>query len=480
MHYKSIVYVLGYVLLITGAFMLLPVITGLIYGEFFCALIFLACAAGSALVGFLLTRLKARFTVFTVRDGYVSVALSWLTMSIVGALPFTISGEIPFYLDALFEIVSGFTTTGASILTDVEVLSHCMLLWRSFSHWIGGMGVLVFILTILPMADSGSSFSLMQAESPGPVVSKLVPRLRTSARHLYGIYLGITILEIILQALGGMPLFDNLCITFGSMGTGGFAVLNSSIASYSPYLQWVITIFMLLAGTNFGLYFLLLYRQWRAAAQMEEVRWYYIIVFSATLLISLNLLSSGQFHSVREVLFQVATIITTTGYATTDFDLWPSFSKGILLLLMLLGACAGSTGGGIKVSRLLIYVKSAVQEIRELTKPRAVRTIRMDGKKLEAPVIKGALLFLVCYALIFVVSVLIIQLENLDLETSFSAVAANLNNIGPGLGLVGPTCNYSFLSPLSKIVLIIDMLAGRLEVFPILVLLSPATWKRRS
>ena len=465
MHYKSIVYVLGHVLLITGAFMLLPVITGLIYGEFFCVLIFLACAAGSALVGFLCTRLNARFTVFTVKDGYVSVALSWLTMSIVGALPFTISGEIPFYLDALFEIVSGFTTTGASILTDVEALSRSMLLWRSFSHWIGGMGVLVFILTILPMADSGSSFSLMQAESPGPVVSKLVPRLRASARHLYGIYLGITILEIILQALGGMPLFDNLCITFGS---------------YSPYLQWVITVFMLLAGTNFGLYFLLLYRQWRAAAQMEEVRWYYIIVFTATLLISLNLISSGQFHSVREVLFQVATIITTTGYATTDFDLWPSFSKGILLLLMLLGACAGSTGGGIKVSRLLIYVKSAVQELRELTKPRVVRTIRMDGKKLEAPVIKGALLFLVCYALIFVVSVLIIQLENLDLETSFSAVAANLNNIGPGLGLVGPTCNYGFLSPLSKIVLIFDMLAGRLEVFPILVLLSPATWKRRS
>ena len=265
MHYKSIVSVLGYVLLITGLFMLLPVITGLIYGEFFCALIFLACAAGSCLVGFLLTRLKAHFTVFTVKDGYVSVALSWLTMSIVGALPFTISGEIPFYLDALFEIVSGFTTTGASILQDVEALSHCMLLWRSFSHWIGGMGVLVFILTILPMADSGSSFSLMQAESPGPVVSKLVPRLRASARHLYGIYLGITILEILMQALGGMPLFDNLCITFGAMGTGGFAVLNSSIASYSPYLQWVITVFMLLAGTNFGLYFLLLYRQWRAA-----------------------------------------------------------------------------------------------------------------------------------------------------------------------------------------------------------------------
>ena len=478
MHYKTIVYVLGYVLMIIGALMVLPVVTGLIYGEWNCVLIFLACAAGSALVGFLFTRLKARSHVFTAKDGYVTVALAWLLMSAVGALPFTISGEIPSYLDALFEIVSGFTTTGSSILSDVEALSSSMLIWRSFSHWIGGMGVLVFILTILPMADSGSSFSLMQAESPGPVVSKLVPRLRASARQLYGIYLGLTILEIILQALGGMPLLDNLCITFGSMGTGGFAILNTSCAAYSPYLQWVITVFMLLAGTNFGFFFLLLCRQWRAAARMEEVRWYYIIVFSSTLLICLNLLSSGQFHSVREVLFQVGTIITTTGYATTDFNLWPSFSKGILLFLMLLGACAGSTGGGVKVSRLLIYVKSALREVRQLSQPRVVRTVRMDGKKLETPVIKGALVFLVCYTLIFMGSVLIIQLENLDFETSFSAVAATLNNIGPGLGLVGPTCNFGFLSPLSKIVLIFDMLAGRLEIFPILVLLSPRTWKK--
>lgn len=478
MHYKNIVYVLGYVLMIIGALMLLPVVTGLIYQEYFCTLIFLAVGAGSALAGFLLTRLKVRFSVFTAKDGYVSVALGWLLMSAVGALPFTISGEIPSYLDALFEIVSGFTTTGSSILSDVEALSSSMLIWRSFSHWIGGMGVLVFILIIMPMADSGSSFSLMQAESPGPVVSKLVPQLRASARQLYGIYLGLTLLEIILQALGGMPLLDNLCITFGSMGTGGFAILNSSCASYSPYLQWVITVFMLLAGTNFAFFFLLLCRQWRAALRMEEVRWFYIIVFSSTLLISLNLLASGQFHSVREVLFQVGTIITTTGYATVDFDLWPSFSKGILLCLMLLGACAGSTGGGVKVSRLLIYVKTAVREVRQISQPRVVRTVRMDGKKLETSVIKGALLFLVCYVLIFIGSVLIIQLENLDFETSFSAVAATLNNIGPGLGLVGPTCNFGFLSPLSKVVLIFDMLAGRLEIFPILVLLSPGTWKK--
>ncbi len=478
MHYKKIVYVLGYVLMIIGALMLLPVVTGLIYREYLCTLIFLAVGAGSALAGFLCTRLKVRFSVFTAKDGYVSVALGWLLISAVGALPFTISGEIPSYLDALFEIVSGFTTTGSSILSDVEALSSSMLIWRSFSHWIGGMGVLVFILIIMPMADSGSSFSLMQAESPGPVVSKLVPQLRSSARQLYGIYLGMTLLEIILQALGGMPLLDNLCITFGSMGTGGFAILNSSCASYSPYLQWVITVFMLLAGTNFGFFFLLLCRQWRAALRMDEVRWFYIIVFSSTLLISLNLLASGQFHSAREVLFQVSTIITTTGYATTDFNLWPSFSKGILLFLMLLGACAGSTGGGVKVSRLLIYVKTAIREVRQISQPRVVRTIRMDGKKLESSVIKGALLFLVCYVLIFIGSVLIIQLENLDFETSFSAVAATLNNIGPGLGLVGPTCNFGFFSPLSKVVLIFDMLAGRLEIFPILVLLSPGTWKK--
>jgi trk system potassium uptake protein TrkH len=478
MNLRNIINVTGYVLLITGIFMLLPAAVGLLYREYDGALIFLSCAMFSALIGMLLTRFKKSDSArFTVKDGYVTVALCWLGISLIGALPFCISGEIPSYLDALFEIVSGFTTTGASILNDVEALSHCMLLWRSFSHWIGGMGVLVFILTILPLAKSGSSFSLMQAESPGPIVSKLVPRLRASARHLYGIYLGITLLEMLLLALGRMPLFDNLCITFGTMGTGGFGVLNSSIASYSPYLQWVITIFMLLAGTNFGLFFLLLCRQWKAAAQIEEVRWFYIIVAAATVLISLNLRASGQFDSVREVLFQVASIITTTGFATTDFDVWPMFSKGILLLLMFLGACAGSTGGGIKISRLLIYVKSAIHELQNMSKPRAVHTIRMDGKKLDVHVIHGALLFLVCYVLIYVVSLLVILLENVDFETSFSAVAATLNNIGPGFNLVGPTCNFSFFSPLSKIVLIFDMLAGRLELFPLLILFSPKTWQ---
>ena len=478
MNYKRILYVLGTVLALTGIFMLLPLVVGLIYHEYYPTLMLALSAFICIAVGLPLTRLKARSSMFTIKDGYVTVALCWIVMSAAGALPFVFSGEIPNYLDALFEIVSGFTTTGASILADVEAMSHCLLFWRSFSHWIGGMGVLVFILTLLPMADNGSSFSLMQAESPGPVVSKLVPRLRASARSLYGIYFGISVLELILQAIGGMPLFDNLCLTFGSMGTGGFGVLNDSVAGYSPYLQWVIIIFMLLAGTNFGVYFLLLCRQGRAVLRMEEVRWYYAIVAGATLFISLDLLNYGQFNSVREVLFQVASIITTTGYSTTDFALWPSFSKGILMLLMMLGACAGSTGGGMKVSRLVIYLKTGAQELRRLVKPREVRTIRMDGKKLDRAVVRGSLLFLVCYVLIFVLSLLIIQLENLDLETSFTAVAATLNNIGPGLSLVGPTANFSIMSPLSKVVLIFDMLAGRLEIFPILVLLAPQTWKK--
>ena len=478
MNFKSIFYVLGNVLAITGLFMLLPALVALICGEYGNLRIFLLLTATCVLLALPIIRRRTMFTRFTTKDGYVTVALSWILMSVVGALPFVISGEIPFFLDALFEIVSGFTTTGASILSDVEALSDSMMFWRCFSHWIGGMGVLVFILTILPMAKSGSSFALMQAESPGPVVSKLVPKLRASARFLYGIYLGITVLLIFLLALGKVPLLDNLCLSFGTMGTGGFAVLNSGCATYSPYVQWVLSIFMLLSGTNFGLYFLLLYRQWRAALHLEEVRWYYIIVFSSVALISLNLYRSGQFTSVREVVFQVASIITTTGFSSTDFDLWPTFSKCILVLLMFIGACAGSTGGGIKVSRILIFAKTALREVRELSQPRLIRTVRMDGKKLEDRVIRGTLLFLAAYVLLFFLSLLLVCLDHVDFNSGFTAVAATLNNIGPGLGQVGPTCNFGFLSPLSKLVLIFDMLAGRLELFPLLILFAPKTWKQ--
>jgi trk system potassium uptake protein len=478
MNIKSIFYVLGNVLAMTGLFMLLPAAVAFGCGEYSNLRIFLLLTAGCILLSFPIIRRRAMFTRFTTKDGYVAVALSWIVMSVVGCLPFVISGEIPFFLDALFEIVSGFTTTGASILSDVEALSSSMMFWRCFTHWIGGMGVLVFILTILPMAKSGSSFALMQAESPGPVVSKLVPKLRASARFLYGIYLGFTVLLIILLALGGVPLLDNLCLSFGTMGTGGFSVLNSGCATYSPYVQWVLAIFMLIAGTNFGLYFLLLYRQWRAALRMEEVRWYYIIVFLAVVLICLNLYTSGQFTSVREVVFQVASIITTTGFSSTDFDLWPEFSKTILITLMFIGGCAGSTGGGIKVSRILIFAKTAVREVRELSQPRLIRTVRMDGKKLENRVIRGTLLFLTAYVLIFFLSLLIVTLDKVDFNTGFTAVAATLNNIGPGLGAVGPTCNFGFLSPLSKIVLIFDMLAGRLELFPLLILFAPKTWSK--
>ena len=477
MNFRLILNIMGYTLWVEAGCLLLPLLVSVGYGEA-CWEPFLWTLGLCSLCGLILTHIPARKNRLQGRDGYTVVAMAWIVLCLFGAVPYVLSGAVPHYADALFETASGLTTTGATILTDVEAMPRGILFWRALTQWMGGMGVLVFILTLLPMADNGSSFSLMQAESPGPVVSKLVPRLRASARSLYGIYFGISVLELILQAIGGMPLFDNLCLTFGSMGTGGFGVLNDSVAGYSPYLQWVIIIFMLLAGTNFGIYFLLLCRQWRAVLRMEEVRWYYAIVAGATLFISLDLLYYGQFNSVREVLFQVASIITTTGYSTADFALWPSFSKGILMLLMMLGACAGSTGGGMKVSRLVIYLKTGVQELRRLVRPREVRTIRMDGKKLDRAVVRGSLLFLVCYVVIFVLSLLIIQLENLDLETSFTAVAATLNNIGPGLSLVGPTANFSIMSPLSKVVLIFDMLAGRLEIFPILVLLAPQTWKK--
>ncbi len=484
MHYRSIAYVLNFVMGIIGVFLLLPALVAVIYGEMSDALVFVAIAVACVLLSrasstvVMRRKKKPSFAHFTIKDGYISVAMCWIVISLLGALPFTISGAIPSYLDAVFETVSGFTTTGASILADVEALGHGMLFWRSFTHWIGGMGILVFILIILPMTDSGSGFALMQAESPGPSVSKLVPRLRMAAGSLYGIYCGLTVMEVALLVAGKMPLFDSFCIAFGTMGTGGFGVLNSSIASYSPYLQWVIIIFMLLAATDFGFFFLLLRRQWGVAAEMEEVRWYYIIAAGATILICMNLAVSGVYQGARQVLFQVASIMTTTGFATTDFDQWPLFSKNILVVLMFIGGCAGSTGGGVKVSRVVIYFKSALHKVHQLTQPRHVRIVRLNGKKLEDGVYRGALLFLASYTMVFFVSLCITCLESIDYTTAFTAVASMLNNIGPGLELVGPTCNFSFFSPLTKIVFIFDMLAGRLGVFPVLILFSVNTWKR--
>lgn len=480
MNYISILNILGWISSIEGAFFLLPMAVSLCYGESQWS-VFLLCAFLCAGLGQILIRLKGHSDRFYPREGNVTVALAWLLVSLLGAMPFTLSGEIPSYLDALFEIVSGFTTTGASILTDVEGLSHGMLFWRCFSHWVGGMGVLVFVMTIMPMANGGSSFAMMQAESTGPAVSKLVPRLKGTAQRLYGIYLGLTVLETVFLLLGGMSLFDALCHTFGTVGTGGFGVLNSSVASYSTYLQVVITIFMVLSGINFQFFFLLLLRNVRDAVRMEEVRWYLGIFAGATVAIAGNLaLSRGEdaLCALQQAAFQVASVMTTTGFSTCDYDLWPMFSKMVLVLLMFIGACAGSTGGGLKVCRILIYAKAGLREARAVIRPRAVSVIRIDGKVLENKVIRGSMMFLGCYLMIYALSILILSLDCEDFTTCFTAVAATINNIGPGLGGVGPACNFGFFSPLSKLVLIFDMLAGRLEVFPMLLLLFPSTWRK--
>ena len=430
--------------------------------------------------GVLLSMKKPEKTTYYAKEGYISVALGWIVMSIMGCLPFVFSGEIPFFFDALFEIISGFTTTGASILTDVEALSKCMLFWRSFSHWVGGMGVLVFILAILPLAGGEHNLQLMKAESPGPSVSKLVPRLRETAMMLYKIYLGMTVLMIVILAVSGMPLFDTLCLTFGTVGTGGFGVLNSSVAGYTTFQQAVITVFMMLFGVNFSFYFLLLYKKAKDAFSMEEVRWYFVIYFGAVLLITVNL--AGQAGSVLEhfhhAAFQAASIMTTTGFSTVDFNLWPQLSKAVLLLLMFIGACAGSTGGGMKVSRIVVYMKSIKREMAALIHPRSVKVMKLEGKAVDSAMLRSIFSFLSAYLVIFVVSLLIVTLDGFDLETNFSAVAATFNNIGPGLGGVGPTSNFAGYSVLSKLVLSLDMLIGRLEIFPILLLFAPNTWKK--
>jgi trk system potassium uptake protein TrkH len=439
---------------------------------------FLITIAICLVIGIPLIFHKPKSNVFFAKEGFISVAMGWIILSMMGALPFFISGEIPNYADALFEVISGFTTTGSSILSDVEALSYCMLFWRSFTHWIGGMGILVFILAILPMAG-GESMHIMRAESPGPSVGKLVPRMRTTAFLLYVIYFGMTVLQIILLLIGGMPLFDSLTITFGTAGTGGFAIKNASIAPYSPYLQNVITIFMFLFGVNFNIYYLVLFKKIKVALKSEELRWYFIIVMSAIIMISFNIGGFKNFlSSIHHAAFQVSSIITTTGYATLDFNTWPTFSKTILLGLMFIGACAGSTGGGIKVSRIVILFKTLGKEMSYLIHKRSVKVLKIDGKKIEHETMRSINVFFVTYVIIFAVSVLLVSLDNFDFITTFSAVAATLNNVGPGLEVVGPIGNFGEFSYFSKFVMMFDMLAGRLEVFPLLLLFAAGTWKK--
>ena len=477
MNMKSVSYILGWVLNIEAALMSLPLVTSLIYGEgegWAFALVMAMCGG----IGFLLTHKRPNNPNFRAREGFVATALSWIIMSFFGCLPFYFTKEIPRFIDALFETVSGFTTTGASILSDVETMSHCCMLWRCFTHWIGGMGVLVFLLAVLPMVG-GTNMHLMKAESPGPVVGKLVPKVRYTARILYMLYIVLTILEFILLMLGGMIPFEAICTAFGTAGTGGFGFRNDSFASFSGYIQWVVAIFMIIFGVNFNVYFLIFVKKFSQALRCEEMRWYLGIVAVASVLICVNAYDTALTleHNLRNSVFQVATIITTTGFATVNFDLWPAFSRALVVLLMFIGACAGSTGGGLKVSRWVMSGKALASYVGSFLHPRGVRKVRFEDKDVEESTIHAIYVYFMGVFFIFTASMLILALEKMDLTSTFTAVAATFNNIGPGLNLVGPTCNFGFLSDLSKMVLIFDMLAGRLEVFPMLMLLYPPLWR---
>ncbi len=477
---------LGYLMVIEGAFMIPAMVIALLLVETPAAFGFAGTITALLMIGGPLILLKAENQTLYAKDGFFIVALSWIVLSLFGALPFRVSGAIPSYVDAFFETVSGFTTTGASILSEIESLPKSILYWRSFTHWLGGMGVLVFILAIIPKsAGSGVSLHILRAESPGPVVGKLVPKMRSTARLLYSIYIVMTIVMAVLLLIGGMPLFDAVTVSFGTAGTGGFAVTNNSIAAYdSYYLQGVITVFMLLFSVNFNVYYLLLMKEFRAAFKDTELRVFLGIVGVSILTIAVNIYQTGQelcgtfFSALHHSAFQVSTIISTTGFASVDFNQWPTFSKMILMLLMFIGASAGSTGGGMKVSRVIILGKSMLSEIKKLIHPSSVRLIRVNGKVVSPDVVHSVNSYLAAYVAILAVSTLFLSLENFSFETTFSAVVACFNNIGPGFDMVGAVGNYSAFTNFGKLVLCADMLLGRLEIFPILILFSPSLWRR--
>lgn len=477
MNRSIVIYVLGYILKTEGVLMSLPCLVALIYQEKE-GFAYLIVGVISILLGQLLTMRKPKDYVIYLKEGCVATSLSWILMGVVGAIPFMITGEIPSFINALFEMVSGFTTTGASILSDVEVVSRCSTTWRCFSHWIGGMGVLVFIIAIVPLSG-GSNINLMRAESPGPSVGKLVPKVRHTARILYIIYFGLTLLEFIILVMAKMPVFDAVNTSFATAGTGGFGIKNDSIGSYSVAIQWIVTIFMILFGVNFNAYYLLFFGSIKKALSMEEVRVYFGIILAAITAITINIYSmcSGVWDAITKSAFQVGSIITTTGFSTTDFNLWPQTSKTILVLLMFVGACAGSTGGGIKVSRFVILIKTIIKELNSYIHPRSVKKIKVEGKPVEHEVIRSVNVYMITFILTFVVSVFLVSLEGKDLTTNFTAVAATINNIGPGLELAGPTHNFGHFGILSKIVIVFDMLAGRLELFPMLLLFHPVVIK---
>lgn len=484
MNYKMLGRFVGKILWVEAAFMIPALLISLWGREIPAVKGFLLSIAAIVVVAGLLTGLcKGSEKKFYAREGLACVGISWIAMSILGCLPFWLSGAIPRFIDAFFEIVSGFTTTGASILSAVEGLPKGILYWRSFSHWLGGMGVLVFLLAISSIngGDNGFTMHLLRAESPGPNVGKLVPRMKKTASILYLLYILLTILNVIFLLAGGMSLFEAVCTAFGTAGTGGFGVRNDSIAGYSPYIQNVCTVFMLLFGVNFSCYYLLLIKQFKSVFRDEELRMYLGVVLGSIVLIVLNL--RGYYETlgetIRHAAFQVASIMTTTGFATADFDLWPSFSKAILLFLMVVGACAGSTGGGFKCGRALLMFKSLQRSVRQVVHPQKVQVVRSNGQPIGEKVLRNINAYLAAYVMIVIGSFLAVSLDGFSVTTNFSAVLACFNNIGPGLEMVGPVGNYGAFSTLSKLVLIMDMLAGRLEIFPILILFSRTTWKHR-
>lgn len=483
MNRKMIGKVLGFLLLLECLFLLPPAILSLWDGAFAALGAFLVTMALCGGLGGLLCLLCRRAErSFYAKEGFLIVALGWIVLSAMGALPFRLSGEIPRYVDALFEVVSGFTTTGASILSDVEAMSRGLLFWRSFTHWLGGMGMLVFLLAIVPMGRGGYSVHLLRAESPGPSVGKLMPKTRNTAAVLYLIYIALTALCILCLLIGGMPVFDSFCVAFGTAGTGGFGVRNTSLAGYSPYLQSVCTVFMALFGVNFSVYFLLLLRKFKQVFRSEELWTYLGILTGSTILITVNIrgLYSSAWEALHHAAFAVSSVMTTTGFATEDFNLWPQLSRCLLIVLMIVGACAGSTGGGIKCARLVLLIKSLLARIRRSLRPRSVNLVRAEGRRVDDETLEGVSTYMTAYCAIGIVSFLILAMDNLSIETNLTAVLACLNNIGPGLDLVGPTGNYSVFSDLSKVVLMLDMLLGRLEIFPLLILMSPRMWRRGS
>ncbi len=476
---RSIVrYVIGQVVKFEGALLLFPCIISIFYKEKI-GLVYFIVGVLSFLAGIAITHRKPASTVFYLKEGCVVTAFSWIIISLIGCLPFVITREIPNFINALFETVSGFTTTGASVIDNVETLSYTANFWRCFTHWIGGMGVLVFLLMIIPLSG-GSNINLMRAESPGPSVGKLVPRMKESARILYLIYIGLTVIEFIFLICGKMPVYDAICTSVATAGTGGFGIKADSITSYSPYIQWVVTVFMILFGVNFNAYYFIIFRKWSKAFSMEEVKWYFVIIIASIGIISVNGVRTEQgpvSDIIRTASFQVGSIITTTGFSTADFNTWNQSSKLILVLLMFIGACAGSTGGGFKISRIVILFKTIAKELWSYIHPKSVRKIKIDGVPVEHDVVRSVNVYLITYVIIFCVSVLIISFEQTDIVTTITSVAATFNNIGPGLEMVGPASNFGFFSGWAKCVFMFDMIAGRLELFPLLLIFHPALVK---